>query len=99
MPLVTMSGQHGSGASEIAHMVAEWLGASYLDQELLRQVADRLGSTPEALRSRDERLDSVGQRIAASMRRLFETQAQGGVVGDVYLDTVGLPMMLARSYE
>lgn len=80
-------------------MVAQTLGASYLDQELLKQVADRLGSTPEALRSRDERLDTVGQRIASTLRRILETQAQAGMVGDVFMESSGMPLLLARSYE
>lgn len=99
MPVVTMSSPFAAGGGEIARMVAAWLGASYLDQELLNEVAQRLGATPEAVADRDERLDTIGQRIATTVRRMLETQASAGMVGDVFMESNGMPQLLTRTYE
>lgn len=99
MPVVTITGQYAAGVPEVARMVADCLGASYLDQEILKEAAERVGASPEVLAERDERLDTVGQRIAATIRRMLETQASVGMVGDMFMESSGTPLLLARSYE
>lgn len=98
MPVVTLSSPFAVGGSEIARLTAELLRASYLDQELLNQVAQRLGATTAAVAERDERLDTLGQRIASSMRRMLESQASAGVLGDGFIESTGMSL-LTRSYE
>ena len=43
MPVITISRYTGSGGQAIGEKVAERLGAEYLDQQLVQEVARRLG--------------------------------------------------------
>ena len=98
MPVVTISSPVAAGGSEIARLVADLLKSAYLDQELLNQVALRLGATAAAVAERDERLDTLGQRISSSLRRLLESQASAVMLGDGFIESTGMSL-LTRSYE
>jgi cytidylate kinase len=52
---ITLSRQMGSGGSFIGYSVAKELGFQYVDREILRQAAARLGTDPGALQYLDER--------------------------------------------
>lgn len=52
---ITLSRQMGSGGSFIGYSVAKELGFQYVDREILRQAAERLGTDPGALQYLDER--------------------------------------------
>ncbi|MBI4498400.1 MAG: cytidylate kinase-like family protein [Chloroflexi bacterium] len=99
MPVVTISGQVASGVIEVARLTADLLGAAYVDREILAEVAQRAGAPPETLASRDERLNTLGQRIANTLRRMLEAQAAAGMVGDVFVESSGVPVLLGRTYE
>jgi CMP/dCMP kinase len=67
MPIVTISRQYGSGGSEVAERVARSLGWQLFDNAVIDQVAGRLGMTPAEVSARDERLPTLGERLATAM--------------------------------
>ena len=66
---ITISRQMGSGGSFIGYSVAKELGFNYIDREILRQAAERLGTDPGALEYLDER--SPGLDREAHQRIFF----------------------------
>ena len=52
---ITISKQMGSGGSYVGYLVAKDLGFKYIDREILRQAAERLGTNASALENHDER--------------------------------------------
>jgi cytidylate kinase len=61
--VVTISRQMGSGGSYVGYSVAKELGFTYIDRELLRQAAERLGTDAGALENLDERSASLLETI------------------------------------
>ena len=53
--VITLSRQMGSGGSFIGYSAAKELGFQYIDREILRQAAERLGTDAGALEYLDER--------------------------------------------
>jgi cytidylate kinase len=53
--IITVSRQLGSGGAYVGYSVAKELGFQYVDREILRQAAERLGTDPGALQYLDER--------------------------------------------
>lgn len=68
--LITISRQYGAGGSEVARLVADRLGWSVVDNEIIDRVARRAGLTPEAVAEQDERVpgfvERLGRALAAS---------------------------------
>jgi cytidylate kinase len=52
---ITISKQMGSGGSYVGYLVAKELGFKYIDREILREAATRLGTDTSALENHDER--------------------------------------------
>lgn len=67
MPIVTISRQYGSGGSELAERVATGLGWQLYDNAVVDEVASRLGITPAEVSAREERLPSLGERLASAI--------------------------------
>lgn len=67
MPVITISRYTGSGGQAIGEKVAERLGAEYLDQQLVQEVARRLGISPQSAQARDEAGDSFVDRLTRVM--------------------------------
>jgi CMP/dCMP kinase len=67
MPIVTVSRQYGSGGSEIAERVARTLGWHLYDNDVVDEVARRLGMSAEEVSAREERVPSLPERIASAM--------------------------------
>lgn len=67
MPIITISRQYGSGGSEVARRVAGRLGWKVYDNELVEQVAARLGVTTAEVSAREERVSSLAERLTAAM--------------------------------
>jgi cytidylate kinase len=68
MPVVTVSRQFASGGGEVAQEVARRLGASFVDREILDEVAKRLGVPGEVVQEKDERGEGLVARLARSLR-------------------------------
>ena len=64
--IITVSREFGSGGRSIAKELANRLGWKYYDKELVKQVADETGFSPEFIEERGE-LASSGSRLAYAM--------------------------------
>lgn len=68
MPLaITISRQLGSGGAFLGQRIAEKMNMLYLDREIIKEVADKLGVTAEHLEWRDEKVSSRWQTIINSL--------------------------------
>jgi cytidylate kinase len=64
MPVITVSRLTGSGGAEIGRRLAERLGASYLNTQIIREVAHRLGIAEATAAAYDERAEAFVERLA-----------------------------------
>jgi cytidylate kinase len=64
MPVITVSRLTGSGGAEIGQRLAEHLQASYLNTEIIRDVAHRLGISEATAAEHDERAEAFIERLA-----------------------------------
>src|SRR5512134_2106569 len=64
MPVITVSRLTGSGGAEIGRRLAERLGASYLNTQIIQEVAHRLGIADAAAAAYDERAEAFVERLA-----------------------------------
>jgi CMP/dCMP kinase len=71
MPVITISRQLGSLGDEIARDVAGRLGLRLVDQDIINEVAARLGVSPSAVSEHDERESGLVTEIVRTMRRLY----------------------------
>ena len=62
--LITISRQFGAGGSLVAQLVAEKLGWSVIDNELVNEVARRIGKPAEEVAEREERVPSFVERLS-----------------------------------
>lgn len=69
MPVVTIRGQRGSGAPEIGRLVADKLHIDYVDREIMEQVAKRLTSTEQDVKSKEMPPSSLVEKLAESFSR------------------------------
>jgi CMP/dCMP kinase len=67
--IVTVSNEYGSGALEIAALVARELGYEYVDQQLPVVVAKRLRVSPEAVEANEEATPTLGERFLSGLER------------------------------
>ena len=67
MAILTVSRLYGSGGSEVAAIVAQKLGWSLLDNEVVDAVAARLGLSTAEVEAREERVPSLVERLASAM--------------------------------
>ena len=67
MQIVTVSRMYGSGGSEVAAKVAQRLGWTLLDNEIVEEVAERLGITAAEVSAREERVSSAEERLATTL--------------------------------
>ena len=65
--LITISRQFGAGGSLVARLVAEQLGWSVIDNELVDEVARRIGKPAEEVAEREERVPSFVERLARAL--------------------------------
>ena len=71
MPVITISRQHGSLGDEIGREVADRLGLRLVDQDVINEVAERLGVPPESVSERDQREGSLVSELVRRMRLLY----------------------------
>ncbi len=63
--LITIARQLGSGGGKLGQRVAEQLGMTYVDREILRRAAEMAEVSEEAIRGTDERRPSILERMSA----------------------------------
>jgi len=97
MPVITFSGTLGSGAREIAQLVARRLRLDYVDREILARTAQSLGVSVAAVEQRDERPATLGERVASMLSNFLERSAVAG--GDPALGPESLAVLLSRTYS
>ena len=66
--IITVSRMFGSGGSDVAARVARQLGWPLLDNAVVDAVAERLGISRAEASSIDERVPSLSERIASTLR-------------------------------
>lgn len=64
MTVITISRLTGSGGATIGQRLAERLGASYLNTQIIREVAHRLGMSEATAAQYNERADAFIERLA-----------------------------------
>jgi cytidylate kinase len=64
MPVITISRLTGSGGAEIGQRLAGRLGASYLNTQIIREVAHRLGISEATATEHNERAEAFIERLA-----------------------------------
>lgn len=67
MPIVTISRTFGAGGTPIGRVLAERMGAEFLDRQIVASVAARSGMSEVEAYGYDEQLRSVWQRVAAAL--------------------------------
>ncbi len=65
--LITLSRQYGAGGSEVARLVADQLGWTVVDNEIVDRVARRAGLAPAAVAEQDERVPGFVERLARAL--------------------------------
>ena len=98
MAVITMTGLAGGGARSLGPLVAERLGADYVDRLILTNVAREVGATVEALHQREERPPTRGERFSRILQRILERSAVTGAGGDPYFGP-GVAAFLTHEYE
>ncbi len=71
MAVVTISRQYGCDGPEIGRLVANILGAQYLDSELIYEAAHRIGVPADLVSERDERIQGLSERLLEDLGRAF----------------------------
>ena len=64
MPVITVSRLTGSGGATIGQQLADRLGASYLNTQIIQEVAQRLGISEATARAYDERAEAFIERLS-----------------------------------
>lgn len=67
MAIITISRMYGSGGSDVAAHVAQLLGWSLLDNAFVDAVAERLGVPAAEVQAREERTQSLVERLASAL--------------------------------
>ena len=98
MAVITMGGLAGGGARSVGPLVAQKLGADYVDRLILTNVARQVGATVEALHEREERPPTRGERFSRILQRMLERSAVTSAGGDPYFGP-GVAAFLTEEYE
>ncbi|MYC05899.1 MAG: cytidylate kinase-like family protein [Chloroflexi bacterium] len=98
MTVVALGGLAGAGARTMGPILAEKMGADYVDRLILTNVARHVGATVEALHQREERPPTRGERFTRFLQRVLERSAVTGAGGDPYFGP-GVAAFLTEEYE
>ncbi len=98
MTVVALGGLPGGGARRMGPILAERMGADYVDRLILTNVARHVGATVEALHQREERPPTRGERFTRFLQRVLERSAVTGAGGDPYFGP-GVAAFLTEEYE
>jgi len=89
MSLVTIRGQLGSGAPEIARQIADRLQANYVDREIIAEVAARLQRKEEEVEAKEMPATSLLGVIAEALEHNY---AFGDALAGAYLSLGKIPL-------
>ena len=98
MYTITLGGMSGGGARDIGPIVAQKLGADYVDRIFLSNIAKDVGATVEALHQIEEKLPTRSEKWIHVVQRLLERSAVTGSAGDPYFGP-GITALLTEEYE
>ena len=93
-----MGGLSGGGGRKLGPLVAQKLGADYVDRLILTDVARHAGATVQALHQREERPPTRGERFSRILQRILERSAVTGAGGDPYFGP-GVAAYLTQEFE
>lgn len=82
MPVVTINGQVGSGGYEVGAPLADLLHIDYVDRLILAEASKRMGATVAALVEREQRSQTLGERLAHLTRTALDRSAIAWVEAD-----------------
>lgn len=98
MTVIAMGGMTGGGGRLLGPLVAQRLGADYVDRLILTNAARHLGATVEALHQREERPPTRAERFSRILLRVLERSAVTGAGGDPYFGPSAVAL-LTQEYE
>ena len=97
MTVVTINGPIGVGGFEVGTLVADLLGADYVDRLVFAEAAKRIGSTVAVLSGKEQRVVRLKDRIAYFLQTMMERSAVSGVAGEPYFGP-GIEGLPAEQY-
>lgn len=82
--IITISREIGAGGGEVAQRLAEALGWTLVDNELIDEVAKRAGLEPEEVAEREERAPSFIERLSRTLASAMPefVAPEGGTLPD-----------------
>ena len=82
MSVITLGGMSGGGARSLGPMIAEKLGADYVDRIFQSNVPKQLGASVEPLQLSDVRPPTRTERWLRLVKGMLESSAVTGAGGD-----------------
>ena len=98
MAVIALGSQTGGGARLIGPVIAQKLGADYVDRIVLLQAARMLGTTVGALQEKEERQPLKSGRFSQFLQRVLARSATAGG-GPDDLDSSFVPSFLTEEYD
>jgi cytidylate kinase len=89
MPVITLRGQTGSGASDIGHEVARLIKGDYVDRQVIAEVAELLRRPKEQVEDKERSSPDLFKRIMDPLRRVL---ARSGRIESAYSRTWEEPL-------
>jgi cytidylate kinase len=84
MPVITITGPVGSGATEVGQLVAQQLNLNHVDRLVLSQAAKLVHAPVGALLDKEQRLNRFGGRLAYFLQTMLERSALYADAGEPY---------------
>jgi len=83
--IITISREFGAGGAEVAEALARALGWTLVDNELIDEVAKRVGLAPEEIAEREERAPSFIERLTRTLASAMPefVAPEGGTLPDL----------------
>ncbi|MSQ40875.1 MAG: cytidylate kinase-like family protein [Dehalococcoidia bacterium] len=75
MPVITINGQPGSGGREVGQQAARLLGIDFVDQQILVEAAQRLGTPLETLPEREFYALTFSDRLGRLIQRALRSSS------------------------
>ena len=84
MPVITINGPVGSGASEVGQLVAQQLNLNYVDRLVLAEAAKMVRAPVGMLLDKEQRVDRFRGRLAYFLQTILERSALYSDAGEPY---------------